>query len=85
MTNKNHNKDLKDQDQKKQLKTYARFSSIGIQMLAIIATGTFVGVKLDEKFPNDHDLYTLVFSLSAVIIAIIYVIRRIIATSKEDN
>jgi uncharacterized membrane protein YqgA involved in biofilm formation len=54
-------------------------------MLAIIIAGTFIGVKLDEKFPNEHDLYTLAFSLSSVIIAIIYVIRRIIAASKKDN
>jgi len=54
-------------------------------MLAIIIAGTFIGVKLDEKFPNEHDLYTLSFSLSSVIIAIIYVIRRIIAASKKDN
>ena len=85
MTNKNYNKHLKGKDQKKQLKNYARFSSIGIQMLAIIGFGTFLGVKLDEKFPNKHNLYTLTFSLSAVIIAIVYVIRRIIATSKEDE
>jgi len=54
-------------------------------MLAIIIAGTFIGVKLDENFPNEHDLYTLALSLSSVIIAIIYVIRRIIAVSKKDN
>lgn len=85
MTNKNHNSQQPDQDQKKQLKTYARLSGIGIQMLAIIGLGTFIGVKLDDKFPNENNLYTLVLSLSAVIIAIIYVIRRIIATSKEEK
>ncbi len=58
---------------------------MGIQMLSIIAVGTFIGVKLDEKFPNTHNLYTLSLSLSAVIIAIIYVIRRIIAASKDED
>ena len=85
MTNENNKKHLKDQDQKKQLKNYARLSSIGIQMLSIIAVGTFIGVKLDERFPNTHNLYTLSLSLSAVIIAIIYVIRRIIAASKDED
>ena len=80
-----NNKNLQDQNQGKQLNSYARFSGIAIQMLAIIIAGTFIGVKLDEKFPNEHDLYTLSFSLSSVIIAIIYVIRRIIAASKKDN
>jgi len=53
-------------------------------MLAIIIVGTFVGIKLDEKFPNEHNLYTLALSLSSVIIAIVYVIRRIIADSKKE-
>tara|TARA_R110000868_G_scaffold100980_1_gene278002 strand:- start:7096 stop:7260 length:165 start_codon:yes stop_codon:yes gene_type:complete len=54
-------------------------------MIAIIAVGTFIGVKLDEKFPNKLDLFTLILTLSSVIISIVYVIRRIIATSNEDQ
>tara|TARA_R110000868_G_scaffold241813_1_gene497316 strand:+ start:1775 stop:1939 length:165 start_codon:yes stop_codon:yes gene_type:complete len=54
-------------------------------MFVIIAIGTFVGVKLDEKFPNKHNLYTLVLSLSSVILAIVSAIRRIIAASKDDT
>lgn len=71
--------------QKEQLNTYARFSGIAIQMIAIIAVGTYIGVKLDEKYPNTNNLYTLGFTLGAVIASIVYVIRRIIATSKNDN
>jgi hypothetical protein len=48
-------------------------------MVAIIALATFIGVKLDEVYPNDKDLYTLSLSLSGVILSIVYVIRRIIA------
>lgn len=54
-------------------------------MFVIIAVGTFVGVKLDQNYPNEHDLYTLMLSLGAVILSIIYVIRRIIASSKENK
>ena len=72
-------------DPKKQLNSYAKYSSIAIQMFGIIAAGTFIGFKLDEKYPNEHNLYTLAGSLSAVIISIIYIIRRIIAISKEDK
>lgn len=73
------------QKKKERLNSYARFSSLAFQMLAIIIVGTFVGVKLDEKFPNEHNLYTLALSLSSVIIAIVYVIRRIIADSKKEE
>ncbi|OUS01670.1 hypothetical protein A9Q86_07835 [Flavobacteriales bacterium 33_180_T64] len=83
--------DTKQQQQPDQQKkgkssnTYTRFSGIAIQMFAIIAAGTFIGYKLDEKYPNEHNLYTLAGSLSSVIISIIYIIRRIIAISKEDK
>ena len=70
-------------EQKGQLNSYARFSGIAIQMIAIIAAGTFIGIKLDEKYPNKNNLYTLGFTLGSVIASIIYVIRRIIAASKE--
>lgn len=72
-------------EKKKRLNTYARFSGIGIQMGLIIVVGAFTGVKLDENFPNKNNLYTVVFSVAAVIGSIIYGIRCIIAASKEDN
>lgn len=81
MEKKHPKKQIKEQ--KERLNSYARFSGIAIQMVAIIAVGAYIGVKLDEKFPNKHNLYTLGFSLGAVIASIIYVIRRIIAASKE--
>jgi len=77
-----------DKDHKKksnQLNSYARYSGIAIQMFAIIGLGTFAGVKLDEKFPNKHNLYTLILSLTSVILSIIFVIRQIIAASKDDK
>ncbi|PNQ74758.1 hypothetical protein C1T31_01040 [Hanstruepera neustonica] len=54
-------------------------------MFAIIGIGSFIGVKLDDKFPNEHNLYAIILSLSSVILAIVFVIRRIIANSKDDN
>jgi len=72
------------QDQKDKLNSYARFSGIAIQMFVIIAVGTFIGVKLDENYPNEYNLYSLIFSLVSVILSIVYVIRRIIASSKDN-
>ncbi|MFC3876152.1 AtpZ/AtpI family protein [Winogradskyella maritima] len=71
--------------QKDRLNSYARFSGIAIQMVAIIAVGTFVGVKLDERYPNENNLYTLGCVLFAVVASIVYVIRRIIALSKKEG
>ncbi|MEZ4801605.1 MAG: AtpZ/AtpI family protein [Gelidibacter sp.] len=65
--------------------SYARYSSIAIQMFAIIGIGTFIGVKLDEKYPNENNWFTVILSLTSVIGSIVMVIRQIIVNSKEDN
>jgi F0F1-type ATP synthase assembly protein I len=52
-------------------------------MIAIIGVGTFAGIKLDEAYPNEKNLCTLGLTLAGVILSIVYVIRRIIASSKE--
>ena len=54
-------------------------------MIVIIAIGTFAGVKLDEKYPNKYGIYSIVFSFTSVIIAIVFVIKRIIAPSKNNK
>lgn len=76
---------MADQKTKKQLNNYARYSSLVIQMVAIIGVGAFVGVKLDEKYPNKNNLFTLILTLLAVIASMYYVIRRIIAVTKDDK
>lgn len=74
----------KDKNAKKdnQLNTYAKYSGIAIQMFAIIGIGSFIGVKLDGYFNNEGNLWTIILSLSSTILAMVFVIRRIIANSK---
>lgn len=67
------------------LKQLALLSGIGIQMVAIIAVGTFIGVNLDEAYPNQNNLFTLILTLTSVVISIYYVIRRVISASKNDK
>ncbi len=74
---------MNNQKQKKSLNKYAKLSSLAFQMFAIIGFGSFIGVKLDEYYPNQHDLYTLILSLSSVLISIYYVIKQIILSSKD--
>ena len=77
----NQPKDKNPLKKKDQLNSYARLSGLGLQMLGIIAVGTFVGVKLDERYPNESNWFTLGLTLFSVIGAIVYVIRRIITAS----
>jgi hypothetical protein len=54
-------------------------------MIVIIGLGTFIGMKLDEKFPNPHSLYTLFGTLFAVLSSIYFVIKRVIKISKQSD
>ncbi len=67
------------------LNSYARFSSIAIQMFVIIGVGTFVGIKLDEYFQNKNDLFTIILSLLSVILSILFVVRSVISSSKDKK
>lgn len=84
MSQQNQNNQKLPKDSKGKLSSYARFSGIALQMFAIIGIGTYIGVKLDENYPNEHNLYTVILSLLSVIASIVYVIRRIIAASKDN-
>ena len=79
-----NNKDL-GQKPKEQLNSYARFSGIAFQMTAIISLGVYVGIKLDEKYPNKHNLFTLICSLVAIGMALYFVINKVSSISKKDN
>jgi F0F1-type ATP synthase assembly protein I len=74
-------KELKESEN--HLKTYARLSSIGIQMFAIIAIGTYSGFKLDQIY-TDSKLFTTVCALVSVVVAIVYVVRRIISDTTNN-
>lgn len=69
----------------KPLNQYARFSGILFQMIAIIGIGAFLGVKLDERYPNPYHLYTLVLTVLFVLIAMYVTIRQIVKTSRKDE
>ena len=76
-----------DQDPQKKaenpLNTYAKYSSIVLQMIAIIGIGTYAGIKLDDKFGDGGSTYTLILSLISVFLALFFVIRRVVGSSNE--
>ncbi|MFP4662974.1 MAG: AtpZ/AtpI family protein [Bacteroidales bacterium] len=64
------------------VKSYARFSGIVFEMLAIIGGGAWAGVKLDESRDGDFPLFTIILSLLAVAIALYVVIKQVINMNK---
>ena len=60
---------------KKELNNYAKYSSLGFQMVAIILIGVFGGLKLDKYLAWKIPIFTVVFSLLSVALAIYYAIK----------
>ena len=52
-------------------------------MVAIIVLGSFGGVKLDELYPNNYSLFTIICSLASVGIAMYFVVKQV--NSKKDK
>jgi hypothetical protein len=54
------------QDATRQTSAFARYSSIGFQMLGTIGLGVWGGLKLDEWQGNENPIWTIVLSLLAI-------------------
>lgn len=74
-----------DQKPKKQIKNYLRFSAAAVQMGAIITIGALFGSWLDKKYNENGTLYTLIFTLFGVGVAMYLIIREVINMSKEKD
>lgn len=73
------------QKRKERLNSYARFSGVGFQMLAIIALGVWGGIKLDETYPNDYQTFTIICSLASIAVALYTVIKQVTKFSNKKN
>lgn len=71
---------MKPQNQKNKNKfdDFLRYSSLGFEMMVIIALGTFGGYKIDQWMGNDFKGFTLGLMVLSVIVSIIYGIRNIL-------
>ncbi len=69
---------MKLKNPKKSLNDYAKYSSIAFQMVAIILLGTYLGVMIDDWLNINKPVFTLLFSVISVVLAIYYVIKDLI-------
>ena len=60
------------------LKTYARYSGIAVQMIAIILVAVWGGRKLDELAGTEAAVFTAVLALIGVVAAIYTSIKDLI-------
>ena len=53
-------------------------------MLVVILVGVFLGLKLDEIYPNQYSLFTLLFAISSILLSIYYTITQVNKFSKTN-
>ena len=68
---------------KKQLNSFVKHSSLTIQMAVIIAAGAFFGAELDKLNNSDSKIYTIIFSLASIFLALYYVFKKIINQNEK--
>jgi cell shape-determining protein MreD len=71
-------------DNHNNLRKWAVFSGIAIQMGVTIGIGVFAGIKFDESYPNEYSAYTIIFSLLGVFISLYAVIKQLQNMNKKD-
>lgn len=62
---------------KREANNYIKYSSMGIQMAAIITGGVFGGIQLDKWLKLKFPVFTLVLTLVSVFLAIYYFIKDV--------
>lgn len=60
-----------------QLKSYARYTGLALQILAAIFLGIWLGMKLDEWLNFTFPLFTLTLSMAALIGSLFYLVKSI--------
>lgn len=76
---------MADNEQKKGISKFARFSAVGIQMGVIIALFTWLGTYLDEKYHTSTPWWTIGLSIFGVTASLVLVIREVMNMEKEDD
>ncbi|MBP5241960.1 MAG: AtpZ/AtpI family protein [Bacteroidales bacterium] len=65
-----------DKDKKSPLRSYAEYSGLGLELVAIVLVCVFIGVKLDEWVPLKFPIFTLFFVAVGLVGSIVVLIKR---------
>jgi ATP synthase protein I len=68
---------------KRPFNKWLQFANIPFQMGLIIFVGVFIGNKLDVYFKKEN-MFTIIFSLVSVFVALYVVIKSVINMGKND-
>ncbi len=74
-----HQKSPKKKSQNREnLSNYAKYSGIAFQMILIIIAGLYLGIKMDKWFHTNDPVFTAIFTLLGVILAIYTIIKDVL-------
>jgi uncharacterized membrane protein YccC len=65
-------------NRKKGFDNFIRYSSLGFEMMAIIALFTFLGYKTDQWMENEFKGFTLGAMVFSVVVAVLYGVRNLL-------
>lgn len=57
---------------------FIKYSGLGVEMMAIIAAGTFAGYKIDQWMQNEFKGFTFGLMTISVVLSIIYGVRNLL-------
>ena len=66
-----------EQKMKNKKKEYIKYTNIVFQMGVIIGGGTYLGHYLDSLYENNNKLWTIIFSLLSIAIALYQIIKSL--------
>jgi hypothetical protein len=66
-----------DNDDNKPASNYAKYSGIGIQMIAVIGIFSFAGYKIDQYAGHQTQWVTALLSLTGVFVSLYIVIKSL--------
>jgi F0F1-type ATP synthase assembly protein I len=64
-------------EKKRDLNNFAKYSSIGFQMLATIGVFAFAGYKIDEYRNSKSPIFTAILSLFGVVLSLYQVVKQL--------
>jgi F0F1-type ATP synthase assembly protein I len=68
---------MENKKPKKPLNKYIRLTGIGLQMGITIYLAAYFGKWLDNKYPNENNLNTIIFTLLGVILSFYSLLKQI--------
>lgn len=66
-----------NEDEKKEVSAYAKYTSVAFQMLATIGLFAFIGYKIDEHFVNENFICTALLGIVGVALSLYQVVKSL--------